>query len=148
MLKFGLLYWILRFFQGSRMKNREIIEELYRCYRDENVERFSELCSPSIIWQQNEGFPGEGTHQGPVSVLNKVFKAFNNEWKRWNFTIERILDAGEDVVVLGYFSGVWRDSGKVFRIPASHAYSLHQGRVTKFQQYTGSDLKVANSEVA
>lgn len=148
MLKFGLLYWILRFFQGSRMKNREIIEELYRCYRDENVERFSELCSPSIIWQQNEGFPGEGTHQGPVSVLNKVFKAFNNEWKRWNFTIERILDAGEDVVVLGYFSGVWRDSGKVFRIPASHAYSLHQGVVTKFQQYTGSDLKVASSEVA
>lgn len=130
------------------MKNKEIVEELYRCFRQQDVERFAELCSPSIIWQQNQGFPGEGTHQGPLSVLNKVFKAFNNEWKRWSFTIDRVVDAGDDVVVLGYFSGVLRDTGKIFRLPASHAYSISQGRVVKFEQYTGSDLKLPNKEVA
>lgn len=119
------------------MKNKEIVEELYRCFRQQDVDRFTELCSPSVIWQQNQGFPGEGTHQGPMSVLNKVYRAFNNEWKRWAFVVDRVLDAGDDIVVLGYFAGVWRDSGETFRLPASHIYSIRNGKVVKFQQYTG-----------
>lgn len=118
------------------MKNKEIVEELYRCFRQQDVECFKQLCSPSIIWQQNQGFPGEGTHQGPTAVLNKVYKAFNLEWKRWTFVIERILDAGEDIVVLGYFNGTLRDSGQHFKLAASHIYSFSAGKVVKFQQFT------------
>lgn len=118
------------------MKNKDVVFELYRCYRQQDVERFMQLCSPSIIWQQNQGFPGEGTHQGPLAVFNKVYKAFNFEWQRWSFVIERILDAGDDIVVLGYFSGTNRDSQKRFKLAASHIYSFKDGKVTKFQQYT------------
>jgi ketosteroid isomerase-like protein len=118
------------------MKNKDVVEELYRCFRQQDVECFKQLCSPSIIWQQNSGFPGEGTHQGPTAVLNKVYKAFNLEWKRWSFVIERVLDAGDDIVVLGYFSGHKREDDERFKLAASHIYSFHQGKVVKFQQYT------------
>lgn len=118
------------------MKHKEVVEELYRCFRQQDVERFTQLCSPSIIWQQNSGFPGEGTHQGPTAVLNKVYKAFNIEWKRWSFVIERMLDAGDDIVVLGYFSGSKRDSDERFTLAASHIYSFRDGKVIKFQQFT------------
>ncbi len=127
------------------MKNKEIVEELYRCFRQQDVEHFKQLCSPSIIWQQNSGFPGEGTHQGPTAVLNKVYKAFNIEWKRWSFVIERILDAGDDIVVLGYFSGVKRDDGEHFKLAASHIYSFNAGKVTKFQQFTDEQSMVSNT---
>lgn len=122
------------------MKNKEIVEELYRCYRQHDVECFQYLCSPSIIWQQNSGFPGEGTHQGPEAVLNKVYKAFNIEWKNWTFVIERILDAGDDIVVLGYFSGHKRDNGEYFKLAASHIYSFRNNKVIKFQQFTNEQL--------
>jgi ketosteroid isomerase-like protein len=118
------------------MKNKEVVTELYRCFRQQDVERFTQLCSPSIIWQQNQGFPGEGTHQGPSAVLSKVYKSFNLEWQRWHFVIERMLDAGEDIVVLGYFSGVKRDTKEHFKLAASHIYSFKQSKVVKFQQYT------------
>lgn len=118
------------------MKNKEIVEELYRCFRQQDVEQFKQLCSPSIIWQQNRGFPGEGTHQGPAAVFNKVYKAFNLEWKRWSFVTERILDAGDDIIVLGYFSGSKREDDEPFKLAASHIYSFQKGRVVKFQQYT------------
>jgi ketosteroid isomerase-like protein len=118
------------------MKHKEVVEELYRCFRQQDVERFTQLCSPSIIWQQNSGFPGEGTHQGPTAVLNKVYKAFNIEWKRWSFVIERMLDAGDDIIVLGYFSGSKRDSDERFTLAASHIYSFRDGKVIKFQQFT------------
>lgn len=127
------------------MKNKEIVEELYRCFRQQDVEHFKQLCSPSIIWQQNSGFPGEGTHQGPTAVLNKVYKAFNIEWKRWSFVIERILDAGDDIVVLGYFSGVQRDDGERFKLAASHIYSFNAGKVTKFQQFTDEQSMESNT---
>jgi ketosteroid isomerase-like protein len=134
------------------MKHKDVVEELYRCFRQQDVERFKQLCSPSIIWQQNSGFPGEGTHQGPTAVLNKVYKAFNIEWKRWSFVIERMLDAGDDIVVLGYFSGIKRDNGERFKLAASHIYSFRDGKVIKFQQFTDeqktwvkeADLAIAN----
>ena len=118
------------------MKNKEVVTELYRCFRQQDVEHFKQLCSPSIIWQQNQGFPGEGTHQGPAAVLNKVYKSFNLEWQRWQFVIERILDAGDDIVVLGYFSGIKRETKQRFKLAASHIYSFKHGKVVKFQQYT------------
>jgi ketosteroid isomerase-like protein len=122
------------------MKHKDVVEELYRCFRQQDVECFKQLCSPSIIWQQNSGFPGEGTHQGPTAVLSKVYKAFNLEWKRWSFVIERVLDAGDDIVVLGYFSGSKRDNNERFKLAASHIYSFRNGKVIKFQQFTDEQV--------
>ena len=127
------------------MKNKEVVAELYRCFRQQDVERFTQLCSPSIIWQQNQGFPGEGTHQGPSAVLSKVYKSFNLEWKRWHFVIERMLDAGDDIVVLGYFSGIKRDTNEHFKLAASHIYSFKSGKVVKFQQYTDEQTIIHQS---
>lgn len=121
------------------MKNKEVVEELYRCFYKKDAKCFKHYCSPSIIWQQNSGFPGEGTHQGPEAVLNKVFKAFNNEWRAWTFEIERIIDTGDDIVVLGNFSGYLRDSSNKFKIAASHIYSFDDGKIVKFQQFTNHD---------
>lgn len=129
------------------MKNKEVVTELYRCFRQQDVECFTQLCSPSIIWQQNQGFPGEGTHQGPSAVLHKVYKAFNLEWQKWQFVIERILDAGEDIVVLGYFSGIKRDTNEHFKLAASHIYSFKNGKVVKFQQYTDEQKNVYQPSV-
>ncbi len=127
------------------MKHKDIIAELYRCFRQQDVERFTELCSPSIIWQQNQGFPGEGTHQGPLAVFNKVYKAFNLNWQRWHFVTERVLDAGDDIVVLGYFSGIQRDTEIEFEVAASHIYSFKAGKVVKFQQYTDEPSEIEKS---
>ena len=75
-----------------------------------------------------------------------MYKAFNIEWKRWFFVIERILDAGDDIVVLGYFSGFKRDNNERFKLAASHVYSFEDGKVVKFQQFT-DDVEVKKSRV-
>jgi ketosteroid isomerase-like protein len=124
---------------GKVMKNRDVVAELYRCLQKKEIKCFQRYCSPSIIWQQNSGFPGEGTYQGPEAVVDKVFKAFNNEWKHWSFEIERIIDTGDDIVVLGHFSGYMRDDNTKFKKKAaSHIYSFDAGKVVKFQQFTNN----------
>jgi ketosteroid isomerase-like protein len=124
------------------MKHHDVVEELYRCIRQQNFECFKQLCSPSIIWQKNSGFPEEGTNQSPIAVLNKVYKARNYEWKYWYFVIDRILDAGDDIVVLGYFNGSDRENNERFELAASHIYSFSEGKIVKFQQFIDDSVEV------
>ncbi|MGK0406127.1 MAG: ketosteroid isomerase-like protein [Oleispira sp.] len=124
------------------MKHNDVVEKLYRCIRQQNFEYFKQLCSPSIIWQKNSGFPGEGTNQSPIAVLNKVYKARNYEWKHWYFVIDRILDAGDDIVVLGYFNGSDRENNERFELAASHIYSFSEGKIVKFQQFIDESVEV------
>ena len=60
-------------------------------------------------------------------------------------THKRALDAGDDIVVLGYFSGVQRDDGERFKLAASHIYSFNAGKVTKFQQFTDEQSMESNT---
>jgi ketosteroid isomerase-like protein len=124
------------------MKRNDVVEELYRCIRQQDVECFKQLCSPSIIWQQNSGFPGGGTNQSPAAVLSKIYKALNYDWKHWTFVIDRILGAGDDIVVLGYFNGSNRENNERFELAASHIYSFSEGKVIKFQQFIDESVDI------
>jgi hypothetical protein len=43
-------------------------------------------------------------HQSkPAAVLSKIYKALKYESKYGSFVIYRILDAGDDIVILGHF---------------------------------------------
>ncbi|MFT7457200.1 MAG: hypothetical protein ACI892_002365, partial [Marinobacter maritimus] len=50
--------------------------------------------------------------------------ALNDQWKHGSFVIDRILDAGDEIVVLGYFNGRHRENDQRFELAASHIYSF------------------------
>lgn len=125
---------------SHRPTNPEVIQTLYRTFRDKDFAAFEELCSPDLVWIQNEGFPGGGTHRGPKAVVRDVFQAFGDAWESWAFETEEMLDAGDSVVVLGHYAGKHRESGKSFRSAAAHVFDLAEGKVTRFRQF--ADTKV------
>ncbi len=122
------------------MSNVEVIEELYRSFREKDYAAFQQLCTPDIAWIQNEGFPGGSTHYGAETVIESVFKAFNQDWDSWQFHIEEYLDAGRSVIVIGFYEGIHCTTHKSFRAPATHVYDLVNGKVAKFRQF--ADTKV------
>lgn len=122
------------------MTNRAIIEELYRAFREKDYQAFKQICVPEIEWIQNEGFPRGATRRGAQTVIDDVFKAFNNDWEDWRFQIEEYLDAGDKIVVIGFYQGRHRETGKQFHAPAAHVYDLTDGKVVRFRQFT--DTKV------
>ena len=91
------------------MTNLELIKELYRAFCEKDYDAFLEICTFDIKWVQNEGFPGGRTYIGAQSVVEGVFKAFNNDWKSWSFEIEQYLDAGEEIIVIGSYVGLRGD---------------------------------------
>lgn len=122
------------------MTKLEVIQELYRAFREKDYDAFLRICAPDLEWIQNEGFPRGTTHRGAEAVVKGVFKAFNNDWESWSFDIEQYLDAGETIIVIGSYAGRYRVSGKSFRSPAAHVYDICNGKVSRFRQFT--DTKV------
>jgi len=117
------------------MTNIEIIQELYRTFRDKDYDAFRQICSPNLEWIQNPGFPNGSTHYGAEAVIENVFKAFNNDWESWRFEIEEYLDAANSVIVIGFYQGIHQASKNPFRSNAAHIYDLLNCKVIKFRQF-------------
>ena len=122
------------------MTNLEVIQELYRTFREQDYDAFRSICTCDLEWIQNEGFPRGETLRGAEAVVEGVFKAFSNDWESWSFDIEQYLDAGETIIVFGSYAGRHRVSGKSFRSPAAHVYDICDGKVSRFRQFTDTKL--------
>ncbi|NJR60864.1 MAG: nuclear transport factor 2 family protein [Cyanobacteria bacterium CRU_2_1] len=122
------------------MTNLEIIQELYRAFREKDYDAFLRICTSDLEWIQNEGFPRGATYRGAEAVVEGVFKAFDDNWEFWLFDIEQYLDAGETVIVIGSYAGRYHSTGKSFRASAAHVYDLCNGKISRFRQFT--DTKV------
>jgi len=51
------------------MTNLEIIQELYRAFREKDYDAFLRICTPDLEWIQNEGFPRGATYRGAKAVV-------------------------------------------------------------------------------
>lgn len=120
--------------------NLEIVHDLYKAFREKDYDAFIALCARDLEWVQNEGFPRGATWHGPQAVVDGVFRTFDDTWEDWKYEVERYLDAGNSIVVVGRYRGRHRLTGKTFNSPAAHIYDLIGGRVQRFRQFT--DTKV------
>ncbi len=121
------------------MNNIEVIQELYRAFRQQDYEAFLRISSEDIEWVQNEGFPGGATRKGTSAVIEGVFKANQNNWEGFAYHIEEFLDAGDSIIVIGRYTGRNRISGKPMSA-AAHVYDLRDGKVCRFRMF--ADTKI------
>ncbi len=134
------------------MNNIEVIQELYRTFREQDYDAFQIICPPDLEWIKNEGFPRGSTYGGVDAVVEGVFKAFNQNWDSWRFQIEEYLEAGHSIIVLGFYEGIHRVSRKSFRwlfgmqcllsslAPDVPSYCLSKLTATKFERKAVSRL--------
>ncbi len=57
--------------------------------------------------------------------------------------IERLIDAGEHVVVLGYSRGHVRAKGNEFEVSVAHVWAMQNGRATRFEAYIDTPKMLA-----
>ena len=94
--------------------------------------------APEVEWWEAENFiyADSNPYVGPNSVLNGVFMRIGGEWDDFQVSPKEILDAGETVIGHGYYSGVYKKTGKPVRAQFAHLFTFQDGKVVKFQQYT------------
>ncbi|MBD1999047.1 nuclear transport factor 2 family protein [Leptolyngbya sp. FACHB-541] len=122
------------------MTNLEVIQELYRAFREKDYDAFLKICTPDLEWIQSEGFPQGATYRGAEAVIEGVFKRNDTRWEKFSFQIEQYLDADESVIVIGAYVGRHRQSQKPLHAAAAHVYDLNNGKVCRFRMFADTKL--------
>jgi hypothetical protein len=91
-----------------------------------------------IEWNEAENFiyADRNPYVGPQAVLEGVFMRIGADWEGFKVAPEEWLDAGNQVVVLGTYTGRHRETGSEVRAQFAHVWGIRNGRVVRFQQYT------------
>jgi len=120
--------------------NADIIRNVYDAFGKGDIPTVLGSMDPNVEWREADGFPYAGTYVGPDAVLQGVFMRLGSEWDGFRAEPDEVLDAGDTVVGLGYYSGRYKATGKEFRAQFAHVFKLRDGKIVKFQQYTDTAL--------
>jgi ketosteroid isomerase-like protein len=115
--------------------NAVMVQGIYDAIGRGDVPAVLGALDPEVDWNEMEGFPYAGQYVGPDAVLNGVIARLGAEWDGFSVVPDQVLDAGEHVVGLGWYSGTYKATGKAFRARFAHVWTLRDGKVIHFQQY-------------
>jgi len=116
----------------------EVVESFYAAASIGDVTEMARQLALGIRWTEMEGTPYGGTYLGPEAVLSGVFAPLGSEWENFTFTPERFHDAGNSVAAAGWYTGVFRKTGKALRCRSLHVWDVREGKVIAFEQFCDS----------
>lgn len=126
------------------MDNKQINESGYNCFKTGDIPTLLATFDENIEWTEAEGFPHGGTYKGANAIVENVFMTLATEWEGFTVAPDEFLDAGDSIVALGHYSGKYKETGKSMRVPFAHVWTLRDGKIVKFVQYTDT-LKVSEA---
>lgn len=116
--------------------NTAVIRDLYTAFAAGDVPSVLGAFAADVQWTEAEGGPYGGVYHGPAAVLEGVFMKLGTEWDTFTAVPQKFIGNAETVVALGDYSGTYKATGKSFTAPFAHAWTLADGKVKSFQQYT------------
>jgi ketosteroid isomerase-like protein len=125
---------------GKMAANADVVREIYGAMeRGAHAEVLGGLTD-DIEWVEPDGtLPppgGSGVHRGRRDVLEGVLEVIPRRWTRLAPTVDRTIEAGDDVVVLGRYDAVALGAGHATEIAFVHVWTLRDGRVARLVEST------------
>jgi ketosteroid isomerase-like protein len=115
-----------------------VVERIYEAFGRRDLPALFELFDPGIEWIAAENSPAgaRSPYHGPKEIQEEVFARIGSDFEDFAIRVDELLDAGDRVVMLGYYLGARRSTGKRFRAQVAHVWTIAAGKAIKFQQYT------------
>lgn len=109
----------------------QVIEELYAAFGRRDVPAVLRLFSPEIEIAQSAELPWGGVyrgHTGALAFFGKLTERINS-----TVTVERMLDAGDRVVVLGWTRGTVKATGASYDVPIAHVWEVRDSLAVRVE---------------
>ena len=119
------------------MSNADPVRALYAAFAKGDMPAALATISADIVWNEAENYPyaDRNPYVGPQAVLMGVFARIGADWDGFSANSEEIIDGGDTIVSLGYYSGTSKATGKPMRAQFAHVCRVKDGKITGFQQY-------------
>jgi len=115
------------------MSNIEIIQELYRAFEAEGLDRILELYDPDCVVTQDDALPWGGRYEGLDGVA--TFGIALGGTVHSVVTADAMFEAGDRVIQCGRSRGTVLATGAEFDVPEVHVWTLRDGKVTAAEFY-------------
>ena len=120
------------------MTNRELISSLYDAFGRGDAGTVLGAMHPEIDWNEAEGSPyaDQNPYSSPQRVGEGVFGRLLTDFDGFSVVPEQMVSEGNTVVALGRYTGTHKESGRPLDAQFAHVWTVEDGQVTAFQQYT------------
>jgi len=108
----------------------------YASFDEGDLEAALVAFDDDVVWEQAQGLPHGGVYHGLDEVRHNVFDPLDRDW--WSSFAARpseLIDAGDEIVVLGRYEGVARGTGRVLDVPFVHIWTFRGERAVRFRQF-------------
>lgn len=128
--------------------NKQIVQSGYDFFEKGEVPAFLALLDPKVEWNEAENFiyASKKPYKGIDATVKGVFEPIGAEWDYWKLTNLQLNEMSNgQVLATGRYKAKHKKTGKKLNAQMAHVWTLKNGKVTKFQQYT--DTKQAAEAV-
>jgi ketosteroid isomerase-like protein len=116
-------------------RNVEIVRQVYDCVNERRWDRLAELLDPDVAQYGTVGGLEEGSVTRGRSEITQMYESEADAWDRQRIDPERLIDAGERVVVFQREYQRGRSSGLELVVETASVVDLRDGRVVRIQGY-------------
>src|SRR5215813_9907753 len=125
----------------SEQENVNLVQQIYNDFKTGNLEGLLSKIDPNILWELPEiqNVPFAGKRNGRDAVAD-FFSLVNSSQEALRFEAMGYIAQGDRVVSLGTYE--WRvyETGRTFTANFAHVFTILNGSVTEFTEYTDTAL--------
>jgi ketosteroid isomerase-like protein len=125
----------------SEQENVNLVQQIYDYFKTGNIEALLTKIDPNIVWELPEiqNVPFAGKRNGREAVAD-FFTVVNASQEALRFDAMGYIAQGDRVVSLGTYE--WRvfDTSRTFTANFAHVFTIQNGVVTEFTEYTDTAL--------
>lgn len=125
------------------MNNLDLTKQAYQNLAEGNIEAFISVWKEDIIWHASSGLPyveGDGIFVGAKAILHGALSKLPEYIEDISIEFKEFIDSGNKVVMVGYYTGKCKQTGKIFKANATHVWTYENGKVSHFFQAVDSAL--------
>jgi len=116
----------------------DMVKGVYAAFGTGDIPKVLGSMHPQIQWTQTAGYKLGGVYRSPQAVLDNVFAKIPVDFESFSIDIERLIDAGNVVVMQGHYVAKARATGKSVRAAVAHLLEISDGKIARFDQYVDS----------
>jgi uncharacterized protein len=123
----------------ARMDALTTAQNFYSLLADGNLDGALALLHEDIEWTEAERSPYyAGMLRGPNAIVAKVLAPINSDFDGFAATPAEFVADAQRVAVFGTYTGVAKTTGTRLSVPFVHLWTVADGRLRRFVQYTDS----------
>ena len=132
--------------EATQDANTKVVRNVYAAFAEGDVQAVLGAFSPDIVWNEAEGSPyaDKNPYKGANEIATGLFARLGSEWDHFDAVPSELLPSGADkVIAIGRYNARNKATGKDMDIPFVHVWTLSDGKITAFQQYTDTATHAA-----